>query len=231
MGCARCASLVLIAAVLVGGSIGGMPAARADSIAIWNFNTFTLDPTGGTEAASATLRFSGALPSFGGGSTVNDPDAENPNFSLSILGTQNNGRFLTFSASMTDYQSLVVTYATDRSSKGFTTQTWSYSTDDISFTTVSPTIAPGADYELATVDLSGIAALNNAPTVFLKMVLSGAMPGNEGDMFDNFVLSASSTVKPNAAVSTPLPTGAAIGGIGLLALPLWRMRRRWVIEG
>ena len=227
MNCARCASPALIAAAFLAvACIGSMPAARADSIAVWNFNTFTLDPTGGTEAASATLKLSAGVPSFGGGSTVNDPDAEDPNSSLSIVGTQNNGNFLTFSASMTNYQSLVVTYATDRAPKGATTQTWWYSTDGISFTTVSPTIMPGADYALATVDLSGVAALNNAPTVFLKMVLSGASPGNDGDLFDNFVLSADSTLKPNAAIATPIPAAASLGTLGLLGLGAITLRRR-----
>jgi hypothetical protein len=234
MLCARWSSKVLLAAAGIGAAgVGGMTA-RGDSIASWNFDGFSLAPTGGVESGSATLTFNGINLSYGGGTTINEVAVADPNYSLSLLdeaGNHNNGKALLFAVSMTDYQSLVVTYATDRTSKGFTTQTWNYSTDGVHFTAVSPAIVPTADFALATVDFSGITALNNAPTVYLEMVLGGASSANDGDLFDNFLISASAPAGPNGAVATPLPSGAAMGGVGLLGWALWRARRRSAIGG
>jgi hypothetical protein len=195
---------------------------------VWNFNNNDLLPTSGTEMNTATLTYNGQGTSFAAGSTLNEMDTATAGDALTILGgaTQvNNGKSLLFTVSMTNYQSLVVTYATDRSSRGFTSQAWLYSTDGTSFSPFQ-TVTPTASFALATVDFSSVSALNNATNVYLEVTLKGAGTSGDNDAFDNIVFSAASTVTTNGGIPTPVPGGASLGGTGLVGLGMMGLRRR-----
>jgi hypothetical protein len=226
MGCTRfSAKLWVVAVAAVVGAVSG---ARADSIAVWNFNASTLSPSSGTESGSATLTYAGTGQTFVGGTTVNEVDTTTAGEALDLVGgtgESNNGVPLLFTVSMASYQSLVVTYATNASGTGFQTQTWEYSTDGSHFTALATAVTPPSSsgpFGKATADFSGISALNGSATVFIEMDPTGATGSTGADHFDNIVFTAT----PNGVVATPLPSAASLGGIGLVGMGLLGMRRR-----
>jgi autotransporter-associated beta strand protein len=105
---------------------------------------------------------------------------------LSLIGMNNNGRYVTFETSTLDYQNIQLTYATRGTSTGYDTQTWSYSTDGASFTDL-PAITGrrSTTFSGQTVDLSSIAALNNQANVYLRVTFSGATGGSGNNRIDN----------------------------------------------
>jgi hypothetical protein len=123
---------------------------------------------------------------------------------LAVVGGANtvaNGKSMVFAFSMTNLQNLSVSYATQRTSTGFTSQVWEYSTDGINWFSVGTLSSIQASFVLGTgttTTFSGITGLDNAATAFLKVTFSGATNPTGNNRLDNFIFEADQIPAPGA---------------------------------
>lgn len=158
-----------------------------------------------------TSGFSGAeLRSFGGTATnAVGLMATNTSgtASLALLGgslNAANGKRAVFRFSMTNRANLAVTYAAQRSSEGFNSQAWEYSTDGINWlpvTTISAGTTPGtinATFaNTGVISLSVVGGLDNASNAYLRVTFSGATAATGNNRIDNIRLVATDYVAPD----------------------------------
>ena len=154
-----------------------------------NVATLYLDGSNGSSAwpSEALGRFTGTL--------ENLLDGFVKGYDLAMQGPTSNQKSAVFKLSMANYQGLVLTYAFKRTAQGHSSCIWSYSTDGVNFTNLP--VAPdqpysGAiDYRTETVDMSGITALNEQPTVYVKLYIDGCNSSNNSRIrLDNVTFSA-----------------------------------------
>ncbi|HYE61618.1 MAG TPA: hypothetical protein VD997_06455 [Phycisphaerales bacterium] len=208
--------------------------AHADMIAYWNFNTLTTATNNGTTYAAdqglgqlllnvPSTDQAGSnrgINSFGG-TTVNGLTGEVNGQALSVQGSSldsgsttavlNNGSTLTFSFSMTSFEDLILSFASQRTSTGFNSNIVSWSIDGANFTDLGPAYTPNTTFAttgVLTFDFSSIAALDNAATAYVRITLNGATNIGGNNRFDNIQLNAT---------LVPTPGAAALMGLGLLA--------------
>ncbi|MFZ4082263.1 MAG: PEP-CTERM sorting domain-containing protein [Pirellula sp.] len=132
---------------------------------------------------------------------------------LALLNTTANGKAAVFRFSMAGFQDLAVSYATQRTTTGFTTQTWAFSTDGTNWTdhqTVS-----GLQTTFATQTLTTITGLNGAADAYLRLTVTGATGGSGNNRLDN--------IQFNAAV--PEPTSLLLVGSVSIGAFVYRRRR------
>ena len=193
-------------------------------IASWNFNNYTgtdTPPALSADTGTGFLSFD-AFTSVDSanvaGSSVNAVSGTSAGQGLLLKDQANNGQTLTLHLFGTGLSHFIVTYATERTGTGYTTQNWSYSTDNVNFTSFT-SLTPPASYALQTVDFSSISAIDNQADIYLRIALSGATSSSGNNKFDNFQIQA-----------VPEPTHLALGlfGIGVLAVSGTRawLRRR-----
>jgi len=110
-----------------------------------------------------------------------------------VGGTSNsaNGKFVVFKFSMTNRKDLGVSYATQGTGTGFSTQAWEYSTDGTTWTSAGTISSIPSSF--ATQSLSTITALNNASTAYLRLTPSGASSASGNNRIDNIQLIATDT--------------------------------------
>ncbi|MEI6184121.1 MAG: InlB B-repeat-containing protein, partial [Bacteroidota bacterium] len=130
--------------------------------------------------------------------------------SLALLGgastPTSNGKFIIFKFSMTGYTNLVVSYATQGTAAGFSTQTWEYSTDGSSWSSVGSVTSIPTSFAVKT--LPTITGLDNATTAYLRFTGTGATSASGNNRLDNIQLNAtaasvSHTVTFNSNYGTP----------------------------
>ena len=196
----------VFASVTVVGVLGfEASSASAALLAYWDFNVGGVGGTAQTAntaptslaatTGSGTLTYTGTstAPSYFSGTTVNGVTGETAGSAYSpVGGTQsgsvyaNNGSAIQFSLSLTGYTAPVVTYATQRTSTGFTTQAWSYSTDGgTTFTTLTSITSIPTAFATQTIDFSGVSALANLSTALFRVTLTGATAAAGNNRFDN----------------------------------------------
>ncbi len=112
---------------------------------------------------------------------------------------------------MTGWQDLVVSYATQRTTTGFTTQLWESSTDGTTWTTVQSVTGASIPVAFGTITLPTITGLNNATTGYLRLTVTGATAVAGNNRLDNIQFNASTYVPP-AALSITL--GASPSSFG-----------------
>jgi hypothetical protein len=243
-GRCSCFGLLLVASALAVSSVA-QPASASTLIAYWDQNSNNL-PGGGfgflegvfPQAAS---QGTGALSVGGGlllntvtnsngdvvyqwipslaGTTVNAQPSVDSGGSISIqggTGNANNGGYFQFAFSMAGLTDLTVSYATQRTSTGFNSQVWSWSTDGSTFTDFQtldsiPTAFANAGGNPI---FSGPAALDNAATAFLRVTFDGATNATGNNRLDNITLTA-----------VPEPSTVALAAMGL-GLTGFAARRR-----
>lgn len=158
------------------------------------------------------------LESFGG-TTINAPVGVESGGSISIeggtvdptTGPGNNGAYFQIALDMSGLSDLQVSYATRGTGSGFSSQTWSWSTDGVNFTNFSTVTGTNVtSYFLA--NLGVLNALDGAATAFLRVTFAGATTASGNNRLDNLTLSA-------------IPAPGAIALLGVAGLAGSRRRR------
>ena len=148
--------------------------------------TIYLDGTNGSSSFTTGVTspqvtaFSGTAINAGAGfSTATTSPA-----SLGLANSTANGKSAVFKVNMTGLSNLAVSYATQNSGTGFTTQTWEYSTDGTAWNSLGSVtnISVGT---FATQTLTPTAGLNNAATAYVRLTVAGATASAGNNRFDN----------------------------------------------
>lgn len=177
----------------------------------------TINFTGLTLNTSTAGASNGTVGSFGG-TTTNAIGADAAGSALSIAGGLSaggspivaNGGEVRFNLNLTGFVSdLTLSYATRGTASGFSSQTWSFSTDGgASFTpATSFTTAPGTTFVTRNVSFPTTGALYGNSNVIVRVILNGASSNTGNNRIDN--------VQFNATV--PTPGAATLMGLGLIA--------------
>lgn len=139
------------------------------------------------------------------GSTLNLANDEISGGSLAMLiGTRvdkvniNNGSYVQFQVDLSNHKDLVISYATRRTSTGFNSHEWAWSTDGVNFTTFETvtefleTPTPPAQPQFEVKTLSTLTALDNVSTAYLRVTLDGGFSSsdNGNTRFDNIQFNA-----------------------------------------
>jgi len=216
---------IIIASLAIAAAAG---VAQADLIASWNFNNIPAIPTAGTPTAlgiTSIAASNGAgtvsLTGWGGtiddfsGSLVNAYGADVAGVSLSLIaaGTSptfagGNGTFITFNVSLTGFENPIITFATQRTSTGFNSVQFAWSTDGATFTDFGAAYNPATAYALQSFDLTTINALDGAASATFRLTFSGATSSSGNNRIDNLQVNAT---------AVPTPSAAALMGVGILA--------------
>jgi autotransporter-associated beta strand protein len=119
---------------------------------------------------------------------------------INVGGTVN-GQRIVFTLDMAGLKDLELSYASQRTSTGFTSQVWSYSTDASSWTDFYTNNSVATSF--AVTNAPTLSALNNAGTVYIGLTLSGAATGSQNNRFDNILVNAvEETVTPASGTGT-----------------------------
>jgi autotransporter-associated beta strand protein len=119
---------------------------------------------------------------------------------INVGGTANDQRIV-FTLDMSGLKDLELSYASQRTATGFTSQVWSYSTDAVTWTSfyTNSTVATS----FAITNAATLAAMNNAGNVYIGLTLSGAATGSQNNRLDNIVMNAvEETITPSTGTGT-----------------------------
>jgi len=120
------------------------------------------------------------------GSTSNAELGDAAGGCLAVRGTVDNGNGIVFSIPTTGYTDINLSYATQRTSTGYSSQEIQYSTDGtnfISFQTFTTEIQ--TSFSTLSVDFTSISAANNNANFKIKIVFSGAASATGNNRLDN----------------------------------------------
>ena len=179
--------------------------------AVWRFDAGApfANPLPG-ESGNALLRFdawTGTLSSFSG--VTGD--------ALALVGNSGNDSHVLISLSMTGHRDLAVGFQTRGTASGFSTGTWAWSTDGVTFTamTGANTASTSSTFSNRNVTFSSVNTLNNAAAVTLRYTLSGATSSSGNNRIDDLQVTATPTSSPTPfapqIVRTAAGTSAAVG--------------------
>ncbi|GAB2771577.1 hypothetical protein GCM10027175_06340 [Hymenobacter latericoloratus] len=200
-------------------------AQTTSTIVAFDFNSGTSYETlapvtapGVAAAASSTESFV----TFGG--VAAGANAFSPATAGVALGMSNssgtNSRFFQFTlagANLSSYSAYKLYFQSFRPSTGAPTITVTYSTDGGTNFTAATSVSNPAVSTFAehVVDLSGVTALNNKPSVILRLLASGAS-GSGPLRIDNFQVQATSALNPTPVLTAVSPTSIAAGSNGFV---------------
>ena len=227
----------------------GLATAKGDILADWTFES-SLPTTSGPFSPESGLQTATAQASASGLGTISSPAGDGSTHSFSANGWTVGGYFQ-FSLNTIGYNNIVVSFEQTSSNTGPRDFNFTYSTDGgTSFTTDNPLSggqSPGSSpyqvfpnaavlgntaWSITTfqsafqfsIDLSSIAAVNNASSVIFRVVDADTTAANSGspvavsgtDRLDDFLVSAS---------PVPEPGSLALGLVGGFAW-LFALRRK-----
>ena len=212
-----CKRVSLFVALLILSLLSSVQAARADELAIWNFNDSDLLVDHGTGTLSTNFNPLNVL--FAAGTLTNARQGDLAGQALSLqggTGNANNGRNLTFNVSTIGFTGITVSFATQGTATGFTSNQFQYSLDGVTFVDFnSPYVPPAAFGSVAVIfTLASIAGLDNNPNAAFRIVFNGATSATGNNRIDNFVVGGANTTVPEPNSMLLLSSGLA----ALLAL-------------
>jgi hypothetical protein len=204
------------------GGTAVVAAPNTPNLYVANFGTATMYLNGqegssnwvasATTAVNELNAFTGTAINAGPGfsTTTTTPAA------LALLNSTANGKSAVFKFSMGGFKDLVVSYATQRSGTGFTSQTWAFSTDATNWTETQ--VVTGIPAGFAAQTLNTITGLDGAATAYLRLTVAGASSAAGNNRLDNIQFNATAVPEPTSMM---LLGCAAVGGWGVR-----RLRRR-----
>lgn len=201
------AQLASAQTLLAGWDFAGLSADATPALIPSTVGSALLDVSAFTPGSSNPERtaFAGnTLNAFAGGDAT-------AGLALALANTSANNKSAIFSLSTLGYEDLVLSFTTRGTGTGFDTHAWSWSTDGVNYTPFTSIAAnQTSTWSIETVDFSSISALENIPTAYLMLTVSGATSTSGNNRFDNIQINA---------VAVPEPTALALlGGFGILAL-------------
>ena len=128
-----------------------------------------------------------------------------------------NGKSMVFRFSMSGLSNLSVSYAVQRTSSGFTTQQWDYSTNGTTWSSAATITGIQASFSggIPVVTSLGVASgLNNAANAYMRVTFTGASSSTGNNRVDNFQFNADA-----------IPAPGAVALIGLAGMVASRRRR------
>ena len=199
--------------------------ARADELAIWNFNDSDLTVDHGSGSLTTNFSLTNVVFTLGGTST-NARQGDVAGQSMTLQGgtsNSNNGRFITLGVSTVGFSNIAVSFATQGTSSGFNSNQLQYSLDGVTFVDFGSPYTPAAAFGSTAVvfDLSSIAGINNNPNAAFRIVFNGATSASGNNRVDNLV------VEGQAITSIPEPASITLLGLGFGGAVLPRWRRWW----
>ena len=218
----------LICAVLI--CFAASQAARADELAVWNFNDSNLNVDHGSGTLTTTVN--SANVSFAAGTTNNARQGDIAGQALSLqggTGTANNGRNITFNVSTLGFSNIVVSFATQGTSTGFNSNQFQYSLDGISFIDFGSPFVPATAFGSVPLvfSLTAIVGLNDNPNAAFRIVFNGASSSTGNNRIDNIVVEGT----PMESSTIPEPTSVLLLLSGLGGVYKLRRRKRVAKEG
>ena len=210
--------------------LGGRLVAQ-ENIAVWQFPLMqeTSDPVSPScvsdliqstdcELTVATDGWTFRATDYNNTNTVLCGDETNATTSKGLRLTNTNGNFteasIVFKISTAAYGSIMLNYDHRiAATGGYETETWSYSTNGVSFTEVTSITGATTTYATEQVDFSSVSALNGLQSVWFKLTVSGATVDNAVTAIDNVVFTGSpmTCLKPDmTAVADDAPTEAVV---------------------
>jgi len=211
-----CAALLFFAA---------SQATFADELAVWNFNDSDLNVDHGSGTLTSNFNVVNIL--FAAGTTNNARLGDTAGQALSLQGgtsNANNGRNLTLNVSTAGFANIIVSFATQGTSTGFTSNQFQYSLDGINFTDFGSPYTPATAFGTLPLvfSLVSIAGLNNNPNAAFRIVFNGASSSTGNNRIDNIVVEGVGA----SVASIPEPTTALLLLSGLGGLYKLKRRRR-----
>ncbi|HEX5874328.1 MAG TPA: PEP-CTERM sorting domain-containing protein [Pyrinomonadaceae bacterium] len=208
----------LICAVLI--FMAASQAARADELAVWNFNDSNLNIDRGSGTATSNINVVNLL--FAAGTTTNARQGDIAGQALSLQGgsgVANNGRNITFIVSTVGFSDIVVSFATQGTSTGFNSNQFQYSLDGINFIDFGSPYVPATAFGAVPVvfSLAAIAGLDNNPNAAFRIVFNGATSSTGTNRIDNFVVEGT-----NATIPEPTTALLLLSGLG----GLYKLKRK-----
>lgn len=196
-------------------------AAKANEVAIWNFNDSDLIVDHGNGTLTTNFNMTNVVFTLGG-STLNARQGDAAGQSMTLQGgtsTANNGHYITLNVSTVGFSNIVISFATQATSTGFNSNQLQYSFDGINFVNFGAAFLPPAVFAIVSFDLSGIAALNDNPNAAFRIVFNGATTATGNNRIDNLVVDGQS-------LAVPEPSSITLLLLGLAGFARRRFRRR-----
>ncbi len=195
----------------------GEASGAAEIIAYWNFNAndgdlYNWDANWG--GGTLTLEPDWTNLSTAAGTDLNALFGDPAGDGLQLRSNANNGRHIDFRLSTTNYEGIVFSFDSRRTSPGFNgNQVW-YSLDGDQYSLFSPYGLP-SEYDTMIFDMSSVTELNDAAEVFLRIRLNGATNNGGRNHIDNV-----------RVAGNLVPAPGALALFGLAAAVAGRRRRR-----
>lgn len=203
------------------GGTAVVAAPNTPNLYVANFGTATMFLNGekGSSNWVASATSANELNAFGGTAVNAGPGFSTTTSglaSLALLNLSANGKSVVFQFSMGGFKDLVVSYATQRTSTGFTSQTWAYSTDATNWTETQVFNAMPTSFGAQS--LNTITGLDGARDAYLRLTVAGATSSNGNNRLDNIQFNATAVPEPTSMMMLGC---VAVGGWGVR-----RLRRR-----
>jgi len=135
-----------------------------------------------------------------------------------------NGKAAVFKFSMTGFQDLVISLSAQRTSTGFATQAWEYSTDGTTYTSIGSLVGGSTAGTIRnsftnsdTLTLPTVTGFNNAANAYVRVTFTGATASAGNNRLDN--------IQFNAVPAVPEPSCAILIGLGGIGLIVRRRRQ------